>query len=396
MDSTRWEHGSDFPLSRETGVLDAPWTARPATFWGTGRDALRALLRFGRDEKRWKRVLVPTFFCEEVVGALACELKVARYGDAPDRPLPARVDEERGDVLVVVNTFGGRDPSPVETGAIVVEDHTHDPLSPWAFATSADYAVASLRKTLPLPDGGVLWSPKGAPLPPESPPTLAHRRAAGDRLLAMALKRAYLEGGPVEKDAFRDRAVAGERAIGRGEISGMTGASRARLPTLPGAKWRERRARNLGVFRAALGPLAGVRLLDAPFAATLVFDDPARREHVRSALLAASVYPAVLWPLEAGRDAALPREHVLFSRRVLSLHCDYRYDDHDMERVARAVRAALASAPRRVSAGRGGKSLRNPPDPPRGRGRRRESRRRRGPSPRGASGSSGGLSRIPP
>ena len=396
MDSRRWEHGSDLHLSRETGGLEAPWTAGGATLWGSGRDALRALQRFGRKEEGWRRVLVPNFFCGEVVSALARELPVAFYGDAPDGPLPARVDAERGDVLLVVNTFGGRDPSRVQTGAVVVEDHTHDPLSPWAFGTRADYAVASLRKTLPLPDGGVLWSPTGAPLPPEAVPTLAHRRAAGDRLLAMALKRAYLAGGSVEKGAFRARAVAGERAIGRGEISGITAASRARLPTLPGARWRERRARNLGAFRAALGPLPGVRLLDAPFAATLLFDDPILRERVRSALLAASVYPAVLWPLEAGEGAALPRDHVHLSRRLLSLHCDYRYDVDDMERVARMVRAASAAAPRRISAGRGERSLRNPKDRPRGRGRRRGPRRRRGPSPRGASGSCGDRSRTPP
>jgi hypothetical protein len=357
---------------------------------------MRALLRFGREEKRWKRVLVPSFFCEEVVAALARELPVARYGDAPDRPLPARVEGGRDDVLLLVNTYGCRGPFRVETRAVLVEDHTHDPLSRGAFASSADYAVASLRKTLPVPDGGVLWSPKGERLPAELEPTEAHRQAAGDRRLAMALKRDYLEGRPVDKADFRARAVAGERAPARGEISGITAASRARVPTLPGGRWRERRARNLEAFRAALGGIDGVRLLDAPFAATLLFDSPARREHVREALLEASVYPAVLWPLEPGRGADIPREHVLLSRRLLSLHCDYRYDAPDMERVAKAVRDALSSTPRRVTAGRAGRSRGRPRGRPRGRARRREPSRPRGRSPRAASGSSGGRSRTPP
>jgi hypothetical protein len=41
---------------------------------------------------------------------------------------------------------------------LLVEDHSHDPFSPWAVGSSADYAFCSLRKTLPVPDGGLLWS----------------------------------------------------------------------------------------------------------------------------------------------------------------------------------------------------------------------------------------------
>jgi hypothetical protein len=139
---------------------------------------LRALLAWGRDALALERVLVPSFFCPRVAAALARELPVAVYPDAPGEPLPAKVEAGPRDALLVVNTYGMRPMSRVLTRAVVLEDHSHDPLSPWAFDSEADYAVASLRKTLPLPYGGVLWSPRGRELPAERHWTAAHARGA--------------------------------------------------------------------------------------------------------------------------------------------------------------------------------------------------------------------------
>jgi len=338
----RWEHGSFFHIALQTGALEAPWSGEPATLWGSGRDAVRALLAWGRGKRGFERVLVPSFYCPEVVEALARELPVAIYPDAPGDPLPGRVDASPRDVLLVANTYGMRARTHVATRAVVLEDHSHDPLSAWAFESDADYAVASLRKTLPLPDGGVLWSPRRRELPPERRWTAAHARAAANRLAAMAWKRQYLEGLPIEKETFRSRALAAEAVFGSGEISGITPLSRERLPALPAGAWRQRRARNLAAFRAALGDRPGVRLLDAPFAATLLFDSAARREQVRTALITTRVYPAVLWPLADILQPGVPAAHCELSERLLSLHCDFRYSERDMERVAEAVHRALS------------------------------------------------------
>ena len=51
---------------------------------------------------------------------------------------------------------------------------------------------------------------------------------------------------------------------------------------------------------------------------------------------------------QQGLEAAdVPPAHRELSRRVLSLHCDFRYGERDMERVAQALRRALS--------GRGGR-----------------------------------------
>jgi hypothetical protein len=232
----------------------------------------------------------------------------------------------------------------VEDGTTVIEDHSHDPVSPLAARSRAAYAFASLRKTLPLPDGGVVWSPQGRATPTEIGPTEAHAATVLLRLEAMALKLAYLRGAAISKSAFRELFAAGEAAIRNGEPSGISTYARTSLGGFPTARWRRARARNLRTFRAALGPRPDVRLLDVPFAAILLLDRADRRERARAALIEAAIYPAVLWPLDPPAVHGVPPEHVDLSDRMLAIHVDQRYTTRDIERVAKGVRAALDAA----------------------------------------------------
>lgn len=42
----------------------------------------------------------------------------------------------------------------------VIEDHSHDLLGRWPLYSDADWCIASIRKTLPTIEGGMVWSPK--------------------------------------------------------------------------------------------------------------------------------------------------------------------------------------------------------------------------------------------
>lgn len=344
----RWEHGSDFHLTLPRGDADAfPWGRGPVTLWGSGRDALRAVIRRGRQHRGWRRLHCPSFYCQDVVRALAREIDVVLYAESPLEPAPALPRPAAHEVLLVVNVYGLR-PRPELPGGAVIEDHTHDPWSDWACSSQAEYAVVSLRKTLPLPDGGALWSPRSAPLPEERAMTSAHAQACLDRLSAMALKTRYLEGRRVAKAAFRALAVAGERAVGAGDApSGVSGYTRAALPALPTARWRRARSGNRAALRAALGDLPGVSVLDTPFAVTLVFHGTGadeRRDRARAALADARVYAAVLWPLESAAVGGIPAEHADLARRLLTLQCDFRYTRRDMMVVAERVRRICAAS----------------------------------------------------
>lgn len=345
----RWEHGSEFhwasfPPEPRAGVY--PW--RAGLLLGSGRDALRLLVAHGRERRGWRRVLVPSYFCQEVVRAMAAlGPELAVYPDSPLERIPVLPPLRRGDALLHVGYFGLRSGPSLElpAGVDLVEDHTHDPTSPWAGTSRADFCVASLRKTLPIPDGGALWSPRGHSLPSCPPGTPERARASSDKLAAMVLKALYLGGHPVDKEAFRRLAVSGETDIAAGPPAAMPEVTHTLLGAFPADTWRTRRRENHGFIRASLHGIPWLEVLSpasddcVAFTALLVCDSPARRERVRHSLIEERIYPAVLWPLDETLFP-VPDNNRELSRRVLSLHCDFRYTRQDLERVAALVAKA--------------------------------------------------------
>jgi hypothetical protein len=335
---------------------DAPEVASPwdggATLFGTARDALRGLLADGLTRRGWRRLWIPSYFCQEVVASLqSTGIEMEAYADAPEVPALEIEDNpfRSGDALLVVNLFGLRSMPSFDRvhrdSVAIIEDHTHDPWSAWARTSKADWCVASLRKVLPVPDGGVLWSPAGHPLPSEPALTVDRRHASLEKLAAMTLKALYLEGLFGDKELFRCLATSGEGRIASGEVSGMTEWTRALLRTFPVRPWREQRRENQRVLSSALSGSSWVTVLQpqdavdgCPFSGILLFDSVERRDHVRERLTASRVYPAILWPLESLVLPGIPPENVDFSRRMLSIHCDMRYSGEDMLRVAEMIR----------------------------------------------------------
>jgi hypothetical protein len=340
-DADRWELGSDLEITVESGPAELPWSAHPHGLWGSGRDAIRGLFAWGAREHGWRRLLMPSYFCQDVVASAQRAADVQVYPWSPLETVHAPVATRHGDVVFVDAMYGAPPDVVVDGPAVIIEDHSHDLLAPWALDSRADFVIVSLRKTLPLPDGGAAWSPRGWDVPPEAPMTERHADTCLLRLSAMALKTSYLQGGDVRKDEFRRLAIEGEEKMASGDVTGISPYSRARLGSLPLHRWRERRAANLEAFRASLPDRPGVRLLDVPFAATLVFEDPGLRDLVRSALVSRRIYPAVLWPLDRPVVSGIPDAHRDLSRRILSIPCDQRYAPADMLRVAEELEAVL-------------------------------------------------------
>jgi hypothetical protein len=366
----RWEQGSSFhqvALDVPAAPERSPWGSHGG-FFGSGRDALHALVEEGRQRAGWKRLWMPSYFCVDVFrAALMAGIAVRAYPDDPRSPSPSIADLpfEDGDVVLCANTFGVRrrpeEPPPDGRHVTMLEDHTHDPWSDWSASSDADYCFASLRKVLPLPDGAVAWSPRGHRLPEEPPLAAAHLTASARCLAAMQLKSLYLEGHPIDKDVFRALFVQGEEGLGAGLPSAMTPWSRELLECVPFRSWREMRRTNHALLLQRLGDPVGAHVVipaggggDCPFSAILVFDSSYAREEVRRACIAQRIYPAVLWPLSVSDAPGIRFADFDLSRRLLSLHCDARYARSDLERVADVVSTACRAAACRPGAEPGG------------------------------------------
>jgi hypothetical protein len=320
-----------------------PWSAGRVTFAASGREALRQLVVHLKAAVVW----LPDYCCQDLVAPLEhAGARVSIYADDPRGPCGA-ADARRGELLVRINTWGLRADggAPAAEGVIVVEDHTHDPFSQWARRSTAPYAFASLRKALPLAEGGALWSPAGLSLPAQLPASDAHGGLAADRWRAMELKAQYLGGAAIEKDAFRSLFVPTEEAFAADLHSGPSARALEALGAFPSDAWTQSRQENFAALTQALSPSA-VRLLRpatgaTAFGATFEFPTAESRDRARAALTASRIYTAVLWPLEGPGTRASP-EAIALSKRVMFVHCDGRYTAADMARVAQRLNEVFA------------------------------------------------------
>lgn len=192
----------------------APWRVEklyaPAAvrLYGYGRVALAEALRLAG--AKGGRVLLPSFVCRDLLSAVAAAgAEPAFYGVRPD--LSAQDDPSRwpdARAVLAVDYFGWpRDLAPFEAyarrcGAVVIEDAAHALFSRAEdgrlLGTRAPLGILSLRKSLPLPNGGALLANDpalAARLPPQLPAeVLPGRRpalkAAARPLLALFGARA--------------------------------------------------------------------------------------------------------------------------------------------------------------------------------------------------------------
>lgn len=305
-----------------------------ANYYADGRQALIHLYR----SQGWKRLWMPKYFCYDVIDSLRVEgLDLAFYTDYPDYKDDRKTIEairchfREGDAMLRMNYFGLRSFRSSELVSIpIVEDHTHDLIGGWALKSNAEWCIASLRKSLPIPEGGILWSPIGLKLPKQPDVSVENERIASIRWEAMNLKARYLVNEVVDKTAFRKGFVDTEEYFDRAEVCALDKGSQRYLETFDVREWYNKKRENWELLCDIKSD--GVRVLRPenmgcyPFSLILVFMTGEKRIRVRKELIEKQIYPAILWKVPE------PAEGEIFqmSNGMLSIHCDARYTKDDI------------------------------------------------------------------
>jgi hypothetical protein len=344
----RAEIGSEFHWDPALLTGDgADWLPERHELFATGCGALAAVLRAIRPRGR---LHVPSYFCMGVAEALSQEVPIAWYRHLPDghgprwRTLAARP----GDVVLAQNLFG-RDEGGrwsawqrAHPDVVLVEDHSHDPFSGWARASDAPYAIASLRKTLPVPDGGLAWSPRGLAVPrPAGPESAgAHLKLAG-----MLLKAAWRAGRPVPKAEFRQLQQRGEQMLlgCDGPASALTAAV---LPLLDVAGVQQRSGDSARALAVALpAHTASWRVLGAgPFRMQLVCPSEPVRDALLAHLAGHGIFAPVHWRQDRTGLWSGDEEAARLADRMLTVPVDHRCSPADVRRIADVLLAFEAGA----------------------------------------------------
>ena len=296
------EFGSDFHYLQpgESAVRSIRSFYSNAVYYAAGRHALIDL--YG--QMNWKRLWIPKYFCYDVLESLArLGLNVEFYDDFPlndDRDEVCGLPFQKGDALLRVNYFGLRARrSNKEIPVPVVEDHTHDLIGDWAANSDADWCIASLRKTLPLAEGGILWSPKGHTNPSEPNLTECNSELAAIRWDAMRNKTMYLEDRIADKSMFRTDMVATEEQFDTLEISALDVETAEYISKFDVLSWYHTKRSNWTLFRGnknnnfiVLEPEGSAC---NPFSLTILFGSEKERNRYRQSLIDNNVYPAILF-----------------------------------------------------------------------------------------------------
>lgn len=319
-----------------------------ANYYADGRQALIHLYH----SQGWQRLWMPEYFCYDVIASLnEAGLNLMFYQDWPDDRGDSETLENiqrKGrflptDAILRVNYYGTRKFRNTEklSVAALVEDHTHDLIGDWPIHSTADWCIASLRKTLPIPEGGVLWSPMRLKLPAAPEVSEENEQIATIRWEAMKLKARYLAGEAVEKAEFRKGYVDTEEYFDHASVSALDKKSQDYLKTFDIRSWYNKKRENWELLKDI--KKEGVKVIVPeimgcyPFSLVLLFDNSDERDRVRKALIEHQIYPAVLWNVP---DTASD-EVKSFSKRMLSIHCDARYSTDDIIQMKRLMESIL-------------------------------------------------------
>lgn len=340
------EFGSDFHYieSYNSGRAHLTDVFRGATLLADGRQCVVVLIR----QYGWHRVWMPDYFCYEVIDTIKKQtgVEVAFYEDSPLHE--AKVESlpfEDGDALLRMNYFGMRDLRSNKSIPVpVIEDHSHDPFGHWALYSDADWCISSLRKSLPLPEGGMMWSPQGRKLNIEVPYLEDNEQIASIRWEGMEMKAQYIGGEDVIKDEFRKKYTETEEWFDDAEPVTIDKRSREYITKQFDLNlWLGAKRRNWMLLKDLVNKdkceVVGVEHESCTmFSMVLLLENKEKRDALRERLIADSVYPAILWNVpETASDASRD-----FSQRMLSIHCDGRYSEENIRQLANFINKALS------------------------------------------------------
>ena len=347
----QWEVGSEFNWSEQflRSSTDANWFPRSYELFSTGTACLKAIYSSSLSAAKSKRprIHLPSFYCMAVARSLAADFDISWYSDVPSECAPdlKSIEAEPEDFLLILNTFGLRDRTDwtrwtaQHPAVITIEDHSHDPFSNWAQTSTADYAFASLRKTLPTPDGGLLYSPQGHPIPRPKP---SHSEGAGKRLTAMLLKNAFLRGCAIDKNVYRQLEIASHVDLESELDAAASWFTRNVIQALDIAGMRRRKQENIDHFLERAmnqpsrlwSPLSKATLSTegVPLNVIVTCTDREVRDSLRRYLIGKNIFTAIHWSLDEKIAAPDPLAKAL-ADRVLTVPVDFRYGIDDVDRV---------------------------------------------------------------
>ena len=293
----------------------------------SGRTAIETVLK---DINEANKAILPSYCCEPFK-RLGIEVSFYQVEFEDGLKIELEISEDI-DILLWCNYFGFNVSMPdltefIKRGGVIIEDITHSLLSRISFHTQSHYLVASLRKWEPIYCGGYCAKAGGGIHNiPKKAPKLEFLEC---KKKAMELKNEYLAyPEPKKKKKFLQMFEESNRWIAD-NYSGISidSWSKDYLDHVNIKAQRSIRYNNAMVLYKSLRGKARFLFrasdMDCPLFVPILLEN---REEVKQILIENHIYCPIHWPRPRGANSYL-------YEKELSLICDQRYDEEDMERI---------------------------------------------------------------
>jgi hypothetical protein len=316
------------------------WLPLDYMLFYTGRHALVHILNSISKQQQIAKIWVPQYYCQHTL----CWLKkfyptLHSYQIDPfnfNNAIAINDFAAKNDVVLINNYWGlsNMQASTAAKTAIIIEDHSHGWLSQSCQHSMADYCFSSIRKSLPIPLGGIAWSPKGK-LTNTNFKEDASFYALWDKMEeGMRLKKQFMEAkSDLDSNGYLKCFYEVEAGLNQNKkfVRLQESHKKAILQYLAIDSIVYKQD-NLKILYAALEDNAYYKIIKkegrTAFGLGLLFKNQAHFQALRRHLIANKIYPSLLWP-----DNSLDTDWQYY----LNIHIDFRYQAKEMAYIVRII-----------------------------------------------------------
>lgn len=314
-------------------------------FLHSGRHALKYCIEAIKLEKEISSIWLPDYYCPYVKDWMEHNYDNITYYKTYPFSSESVIDWNifGAQDVVVLNNYWGLLSSiiPENKLPVVIEDHSHGWLSDGCLSSKADYCFASLRKSVPLPLGGIVWSPRDLFDFDSVDPLILNQNEIDFQEMnsiwegfknAMKLKRNIQD--PEKKEVYLNSYSKNETALRKNNsLVPLIDSQRNQLDNYAFLNYLTAKQKNLSYIQRYLKESEQMTILKGkyngtPFGLLILFKIKEELELFKKHLISNSIYPALLWPIVEGRGEF---------KHLLNIHVDYRYGPHEMDKIIKAV-----------------------------------------------------------
>jgi hypothetical protein len=331
---------SDYEILKENVISNKFVPSNHRLFY-TGRQAMKFVIENIKLKQQIPTIWIPEYYCQHVTHWLKNNYNNTRLYEinAKDHNELLQVDTfaQEGDVIIV-NNFWGVNRCAIDKGnknITVIEDHSHGWLSSLCTNSKADYCVASLRKSIPAPLGGIAWRPDKMELKDIKTKENDLFRQIWDLISeAQNLKSTYIQATAPEeksKQQFLQMMNDAEELMNRNfDLVALEDLHKRVLQESLLYNYIDYKKRNLLYLRSLITKSLKTKMpfeLVAPnnhsFGLTLFLKTKEDMLSLRSYLISSAIYPSLLWPDNDSKYGY-----------YLNIHIDFRYGNDEMRYIA--------------------------------------------------------------